>query len=438
MDMNVQMREVRSKYDKVATRMEAIVEKAESEDRNLNEAENTEYKALEIESGALLEREDRLMRSLKVGPYSDRADKTLDLDKKDQKRYSLLRLIRSKAFPDDQRHVKAAQFELECSAEIAKVVDREPRGIYVPREVWGPRDKRTLVTATGDTGGYFVEEELRDDMFIGLLRNTSMLARAGATQLSGLRGDVLLPKHVGAGTAYWIGGEETDTTESQQTIAQVKLSPKHIAAHTRYSKQTLIQSSIGVENFVRNDLSRICGLGVDLGGLYGTGVGGQPTGLLNTTGVNKPTAFAAAIPTWVECMALVGAIAADGALPGWGGAEDPEGAMPGESVRWMMEGQMASDLMAKDKGTDTGNYILEFVGTLARIGLWEAFASNQITAGDLWFGNWADMLIGAWGDPDVIVNPFTNDTSGVIRITLHQFADIAVRHAESFGYNNDT
>jgi hypothetical protein len=50
----------------------------------------------------------------------------------------------------------------------------------------------------------------------------------------------------------------------------------------------------------------------------------------------------------------------------------------------------------------------------------------------LFFGNWADLLIGMWGGLDVLVDPYTNSTSGTVRVVAMQDVDVQVRHAESF------
>ena len=53
------------------------------------------------------------------------------------------------------------------------------------------------------------------------------------------------------------------------------------------------------------------------------------------------------------------------------------------------------------------------------------------------FGNWADLIMAFWGVVDVVVDPYTLATSGKLRITTTVFADIAVRHPESFAAMKD-
>jgi len=64
--------------------------------------------------------------------------------------------------------------------------------------------------------------------------------------------------------------------------------------------------------------------------------------------------------------------------------------------------------------------------------------SNQVAAGDLWFGNFADLIIGYFSGLDIMVDPYSNSTSGTVRVVAMQDVDIAVRHAESFSRGADT
>jgi HK97 family phage major capsid protein len=68
---------------------------------------------------------------------------------------------------------------------------------------------------------------------------------------------------------------------------------------------------------------------------------------------------------------------------------------------------------------------------------YRAIVSNQVTAGDLFFGNFADLLIGMYGGLDILVDPYTASSSGTVRVRALQTVDVAVRHAVSFAYNND-
>ena len=55
----------------------------------------------------------------------------------------------------------------------------------------------------------------------------------------------------------------------------------------------------------------------------------------------------------------------------------------------------------------------------------------------LLFGNFNDLVIGEWGNLDVMVDPYSLSTLGATRIASFYDIDIAVRHAESFSAIQD-
>ena len=57
---------------------------------------------------------------------------------------------------------------------------------------------------------------------------------------------------------------------------------------------------------------------------------------------------------------------------------------------------------------------------------------NNDTSGKGYLSNWSEMILGTWGGPDVIVNPYSEDTKGIVRISIGKMMDLAARHVESF------
>ena len=53
------------------------------------------------------------------------------------------------------------------------------------------------------------------------------------------------------------------------------------------------------------------------------------------------------------------------------------------------------------------------------------------------FGNFSDLIIGYWGQLDILVDPYTGSNTGTVRIVALQDADIQVRHPESFRIMTD-
>ena len=332
------------------------------------------------------------------------------------KRFSLVRAIHALANPTDRNAQEAASFEFECSRAASDQYGRAAQGIMLPAEVlrnW----KRDLNSA--DEAALFTDD-FRGGDFIDVLRNSSSVMQAGARMLGGLSGDVKIPKKTAAASAAWIASEGGVASESEMTVGQVSMSPKTLGAFTDITRQLLIQSSLDVEALVRDDLAQSIALAIDLAGLEGSGASGQPTGILSTSGVNTVTAFAAANPTFAEVVTLETAVAEDNALLG--------------NLAYIMPAAMYGALKTTEKAASTAQFVVEPGGT---INGYRAIVSNQGTAGNLYFGNFADLLVGMFGGLDIVVDPYTNSTSGTIRVVALQSIDVAVRHAVSFAFGND-
>ena len=53
------------------------------------------------------------------------------------------------------------------------------------------------------------------------------------------------------------------------------------------------------------------------------------------------------------------------------------------------------------------------------------------------YGNFADLLIGMFGQLEILVDPYTDFAKGTVGVCALQSIDIAVRHAESFAAMTD-
>lgn len=344
-------------------------------------------------------------------------DSDIGLTNKEARNFSLMTAVRAMANPTDRAAQQAAAFEFEAAAEAAKRDGIDPQGLYIPSDVrrsWMARDLNT----SDDSA--MVAEDFRGGAFIDVLRNASSVMQAGATILSGLKGDVKIPKKTAASTAGWIATEGGAASESEPTFGQVTLAPKTVGAYTDITRLMMMQSSLGIEGLVRNDLATGIALAIDSGALQGSGSSGQPTGIANTSGINAPTAFAAANPTFAEVVAMETAVAEDNALMG--------------NLAYILPAGMYGALKTTAKDSGSGQFVVEPGNT---INGYRAIVSNQVTAGDLYFGNFADLLIGMYGGLDITVDPYTASTTGNVRIVALQTCDVAVRHAVSFAYNND-
>jgi HK97 family phage major capsid protein len=346
-----------------------------------------------------------------------KATADIGMTDKEQKRYSLMRVIGALANPRDAAAQRAAEFEFECSAAAAEKTGKKARGIIVPFDVL----KRDLNKTTATAGGHTIATNLLSGSFIDLLRNAMVIDRMGATMLTGLVGNIAIPRQTGGATAYWVA-ESGPATESQQAFDQVTMSPKTVGAFTDISRKLLLQSSIDVEAFVQGDLAKVLGLAIQAAAIKGGG-SNEPTGILATSGIGD---VAGGTNGMVDLETDVSVANADIGTLGY-----------------LTNAKVRGKLKTTSKVGGQNGFIWE-PGTTPingyQVGVTNAVPSNLdkgATTGvgvcsAIIFGNWADLIIGMWGGLDILVDPYTGGAAGTVRVIAHQDVDVAVRHAESF------
>ena len=61
-----------------------------------------------------------------------------------------------------------------------------------------------------------------------------------------------------------------------------------------------------------------------------------------------------------------------------------------------------------------------------------AYVTKQVPDGEAYFGAWAECFLALWSNVELLVNPFSGDTTGLVRITAWQMASVAFAHGASF------
>jgi len=363
-------------------------------------------RSLDEARAAFLEKIDT--RSTKV-EHRIESTNEVGLNEKETRSYSFLRALNYLANPGDKQAAEAAAFEREVSDAATKAYGKPANGLMVPNEVL----RRDLATSPATAGGNLVATDLLAGSFIELLRNRLALAQVGATVLNGLQGNVAIPKQTGAATAYWVG-EGNAPTESEQTLGQVTMSPKTVGAFVDYSRRLLLQSSIDVEQMVRNDLARVIALEIDRAGLYGSGNSNQPLGLINTAGIN--TVNLTGYGTFAQLVQMETEVAKDNADIG--------------AMRYLMNASARGAL----KTTSVAGTEAKFVYENDEVNGYPVVLSNQLLLDDIVFGAFNQMIMGMWSGLDLTLDPYAGATSGTVRIIALQDVDFAVKQAGAFCY----
>lgn len=349
-------------------------------------------------------------------PLSEMPSPLIGLSENEVRQYSIFRAVRALQPNATQADRQAAAFELECSETAQRQLGRTAQGILIPQDVLASRAFNAggaPDTPTGaQTGSNMVDTTFMGGSFIEMLRNRTAIMRLGTT-MGGLVGNVDIPRQTGGATAYWLG-EGEDTTEGTPVIGQLELTPKTLGAYTDITRRLLMQSSLDAEGIVRRDLANAMAQAIDYAGWYGSGTANQPRGIKNYTGINAVD-FAAANPTFAELVQMETEIAADNADIGQMGyvgnarfrghcKVTPRFGSGTESIIW-------------EPGNTVNGYRTEI--------------TNQVANGDVFFGNFADLIIGMWGGLDLTVDPYSLSKSGGLRLVVFQDVDFVLRRVES-------
>lgn len=356
------------------------------------------------------------------------ANGDIGLSDKEVKQFSVVRLLRFiGALPEDQVRARAdAAFELEaCAAAAAKASGRrEVKGTMIPLDVLrapfntGERGVISVKTDTGyaGTGGNLIATELMTSSFVDLLTNRSVIL-ALAQKLTGLQGKLEIPKQLTGAAGYWIG-EDDSAPESDITFGSFGLDAKTVATKVEITRKMLMQPSLSVEAYVRRELAKRLGLTIDLAGFYGDGTSNAPVGIKHTAGING-VSFAAVVPTYAELVAMETALENDN--------------IDAASARYIFNNAMRGAFKtAKKFPTSTDSATIWEPGNTVNGTATEL--TNQIAAGDVFYGDFSELLVGMWGGLELTADPYSGSDKGRLRIVAMQDVDYAVARPGALCY----
>lgn len=347
----------------------------------------------------------------------------VDLNRSERKSYSLLRAIDSVA-----KHGRVMGFEGEVSQEIARKSGKEARGFYVPQSVFSKRD---ILTTSPANGSNIIAEDYLAGEFVDALRANLVMGGLGARMITGLKGDVAIPKLGNTATVAFVA-ENSAPSESAQTFAQITMVPRTLASFVDISRKLAIQSDPSVEQILREDMLQSFARKIDEVAIEGGG-SNEPTGILQTNGIGSVAMGTnGAALTYAKLVQLEREVAIDNALTG--------------RLAYLTNAKVVAAMRNTSRQASgvEGNFILNDTNVLLGYNV----ASTNLVPSDLTkgsgsglsaviFGNFADVLIGMWNSPDVLVDPYTGSSAGTIRISVFQEVDVKLRHAESFSAIKD-
>lgn len=394
------LREQRSA--KVAA-MKTLVDAAAAEGRDLSADETKQFDTLKTEERAL---SAQVERAEYLGEVERRAAGTpvsgapsADFDRLADS-VSVTRVIRAQM---EGRSLDGA--EAEYAREAERRSGRKAEGAFVP---FASLEKRANTTVTAPE---LVGTDHRAQDYIGPLREALLARQMGVRVMTGLRGNVAVPKFGSGVTTGWVT-EGAAVPEADMTFDQVTLTPKHVGGKTEMSRQLIQQSAPAIEQLVREDLSFLIAKQIDAAIINGTGLLGQPLGILNTVGIQA----AGDVPTtWAGVLAMLEKL-------------DDVNIQNG---RWLTTAAIRTALAAAEKVAGSGSGFLYDNGLMAGLSL---AASKNVPTGKLILGDFSQVMLGVWSEVDILVNPYAEPaySRGGIQVRAMATVDTAVRHPQGF------
>lgn len=330
-------------------------------------------------------------------------------------RFSITKAIRAMVDGD----WKDAGFEREISREVELKMQKAGlqrhgtgKGFFIPAEV----QSRTMLVGTASAGGNAVGTELRPAEFIELLRAEQLATKLGVRTLTNLIGNLDITKQTGASTAYWLSSETTSITESQLTLGLLQLRPKNVAALVTVTRMLQMQATPDADTLIMEDMAIQLALAKDAALFNGSGASGQPTGILNTSGIGSVTGTTLGYAGLIEFqtdLAGANALSADCAY------------VANHGVAGLLKQRY------RVANTDTplwdGNI---FEGTIDGFG---AYGSPQIPSATMLCGNFRRGVLQAeWGILEIDVDPFYNFAQAITAVRAIQTCDVGVRIPGAF------
>lgn len=370
----------------------------------------------------------------------------LGLSEKEQKSYSIIRAVQAHLEKDWSK----AGFELECSREIEKRSGKSTGGFFVPmadlkvdfrsalnaRTIVGQRDP--YATYNPAAAGVLVETELDAASFIDILRNRPLVMQLGTRMLTGLVGNLDLPRRTGTSVAYWVA-EGAGPAESEGTFDLLQFRPKTLGVLTAMTRLMMIQSTPDIEMLARDDLAQVMSLEIDRACIDGSGTAGQPRGILQTPGIGSVSLGTnggnITMDALIDLETLVAVANADIG-----------------SLNYLTNSKVVGGLkkLKSPGGEHLWNGSAEGLkpGTPGYINGYRVARTNQVPANkskgsatnlnSLIYGNFQDLIVASWSILEILPNPYgAGYAAGNVEIRALQTIDIQIRHAESFAAATD-
>jgi HK97 family phage major capsid protein len=323
--------------------------------------------------------------------------------------YSFARALAFLANPTDPAVRDASDVERAISETLGES-HGAGRGLIVPATAL----VRSMNTGTEAAGGALVGQVSAS--FEGALRAQLVTAQAGATVLTGLKGDASIPTMLSGAVAQWLRETEVGETDVSDTVPEVArgaLVPRTVAACIPVSRRLMLQGQPAVADLIASDLLAALAHEIDAAALGASAQTAAPAGLRQSLATSK-IGFAGGVPTWTELLDM---------------EQDVLDANAVEPA-FILAPVMARALKEAEASPGSGRHIL----ANGKIADRPAFVSSAWPATEVVLGGFADLVIALWGGIDLRLDVATGAASDTRY--LRAFVDVAflTRRKTSFAY----
>lgn len=273
-------------------------------------------------------------------------------------------------------------------------------GISTNGQIQLPLEYRAI---TATDAGYGIENVPEQKMnILEPLKNSLVLAQAGAQIMTGLVGDVSIPV-LTAGSCYW-AGETVAATGSTAAFTEISMKPLRLSAYLDVSKQFLIQDSNDANNVLTNDLASALAQKIEatwLGTVSGSTT--APDGIFAGSIAND---FAATGFTYDNVLALEALVEAKN-LTDYTLIASP-------SAKFQMKGKMI--------GTSG-----QPVWAMNEVDGHKAISTGNIADKKVVIGDFKDLIIAQWGGVEILVDPYSQAVNGNVRLVINGYFNVKAR-----------
>lgn len=381
-----------------------LINAAKAESRGFTEAETKEYTEVQMDIRSIdMDLREKEIENRGSGEQHNQPN---------TEKFSLRRAILSQVGKTEQRDSEASV--IESASEFHRSAGfSETNGMIIPLE------SRAAYTAEVESPKRIVVDEEQQELLLPLEPNL-VLAQAGARLMTGLKGDIVWPKH-SAVNVYWEGENEPAKDGAGAFSKGTVFKPNRLSAYVDISKQLLIQENRSIEGIVRSLMGEALAQKIEATAFSNDAAAANvPNGLFQ--GVDNSLGAM----TWANVVQMET-------------DADLKNALFGKTA-YILNPQLAGAAKTKVKdASGAGGFIIGNDGS-GMLNGYRALRSNNIpkTLGEgsdesgIAFANWAHFFIGQWGALDIITDPYTQAGNAMVRIVINSYWNLGKIRDESF------